>query len=467
MKSRSNTFIQRFLIYSVGHLGSKFINLLLFPIFSFYIIPKEMGIYDISIVLIYLFIPIFTLNTKDSSIRFLIDPELKNQQDEVIRFILRNMLNGAFIASFAFTLINIFFPIPNFGWILITFISILFFEILIQIVRGTENPKLFVTAGIINTFFTALISIVLVVYFKYDIRAVYFATIVSRLICIVLINHRLKLTPYFFKLKEIGKETKRNVLRYAIPLLPNFILFWIIDNFSKIVIINYLGAEFNGLYAIIIKFSSILLTFANIFHQTWQEQAIKYYHSPDRDYFFSKVFNRYFLGLSLAVMAIGFGTKTIYPFIVDKNYHAGVVYIYPLLVSVLFYALAFFLEMSYQCSKQSKRALPSIISTAILSIVLNLILIKPFGIMGVTYSLVISYSFLTIFRFIDSRSLIPIKINWESILAITLLITGWVINDKVQDIKILSAIAVLAALSFALLYAPRAILHIKHTKASL
>lgn len=452
MQHREKSFFKGFFIYTIGNLGSKFINTILFPIFSFYILPNQMGLYDLSIVIIYLLIPVFTMNTRESAIRFLLDPLFANEKDSVIKYTIKNILNGIFYSSILIIIIQLIHPIPYFSWVFATFICILIYEIVVQIARGIGETKLFVVSGILNTFLTACISILLVVFFKMDIRAVFLANIIARIICIVLIDFKIHYIQSMIRTKGIKSSIDKSMLKYALPLLPNFIMFWIIENLSRLFINKYLGIEQNGLYAIVIKFSSILLTFSYIFYQTWQELAIKYYHSEDRNHFFTRVFNQYFLGLSLAVMIIGFGTKSIYPYIVDKNYHEGVAYIYPLLVSVVFYALAFFLDMSYQCSKLSKKALPSIISTAILSVLLNFIFIKPFGMMGITYALIISYVFLATFRLIDSRKIIPIKIEKESIFAILLLIVGWVINQEVSNIFILSGVAFLAASVFLLIF---------------
>jgi O-antigen/teichoic acid export membrane protein len=319
-------------------------------------------------------------------------------------------------------------PIPYFGWILGSLITYMAYEIIVQIARGIGQTKLFIISGILSTFLTASISIALVIGFKMDIQAVFFANIVARIFCIILIEYRIHFLKEFFNSATQSAEINKIMLRYALPLLPNFILFWFIDNSSRIFINQYLGIEQNGLYAIIIKFPNILLTFSFIFYQTWQEMAIKFYDSPDRNQFFSNIFNQYAIGLSLAVVMIGFGIKSIFPFIVDSKYQVGIIYIYPLLVAVVFNSLAFFMDMSYQCSKQSSKSLPSIISTAILSVFLNYILVKHFGMMGVVYALILSYIFLTIFRVVDSRKIIPITIKKESIFAILILISGWFLN---------------------------------------
>ena len=59
--------------------------------------------------------------------------------------------------------------------------------------------------------------------------------------------------------------------------------------------------------------------------------------------------------------------------------------------------------MGYQCAKDTKRTLPAIVLSAVVNVVLNFLLVKPFGIAGVIATLIFSYMVLLIYRWIDSK----------------------------------------------------------------
>lgn len=55
---------------------------------------------------------------------------------------------------------------------------------------------------------------------------------------------------------------------------------------SRLFIEHFLGLEANGIFAVAMKFSTILETFSVIVYQAWQETAIKQYGAADRSKFF-------------------------------------------------------------------------------------------------------------------------------------------------------------------------------------
>lgn len=50
---------------------------------------------------------------------------------------------------------------------------------------------------------------------------------------------------------------------------------------SRLFIEHFLGLEANGIFAVAMKFSTILETFSVIVYQAWQETAIKQYGAAD------------------------------------------------------------------------------------------------------------------------------------------------------------------------------------------
>ena len=159
----------------------------------------------------------------------------------------------------------------------------------------------------------------------------------------------------------------------------------------------------NGVYAVAIRFLGILQTLALIFYQAWQETAILQYHSADRDKFFSQVLNCYIFIICLLVVGFTFALKMCYSWLVSPNYQGSLSYIFPLAISSAIFSISAYFDMGYQCAKDTKRTLPAIMLSAGVNVVLNFLLIGKFGVYGVIATLIISYSVLVIYRWIDSK----------------------------------------------------------------
>jgi len=69
----------------------------------------------------------------------------------------------------------------------------------------------------------------------------------------------------------------------------------------------------------------------------------------------------------------------------------------------MLFAITVYFELPYQCAKDTKRAIPSIILTAVVNITLNFVLTPLLHIYGVILTAIISYLTLIIYRWIDTR----------------------------------------------------------------
>ncbi len=424
--SRGKAFLNTFSIYAIGTIGAKLIAFALMPLYTFFLAKDEMGYFDLSITLIMLFVPFITFDLRDGAFRYLIDKECPFRPQDTISFIIRTLIRNS-VVIVILSIIGYYYlsHLDYYPVLVATLIAYACYEVIIQVVRGMGHTKFFVGIGIINTVLVLLLSFIFLVAFKWGVLAIFLANLISRVISLIIIESRLHIVKLCYThRKEYKHEVGRDLLKYTLPLLPNVLAWWAIESSSKIFIEQYLGLEYNGIFAIAIKFSNILQIAASIFYQAWQETAIKEMHSDDHNHFFSRIFNNYFLLLSATVVLATMGLRLIYPYIVADSYQESFIYIYPLFIAVLFHAIGSFLDLAYQCSRKTYRGLPSIISTALLSITLYYFTVTRWGLIGISISLVISYAYLMIYRLFDTRFCFHIVPNRSFFFSLLILIVG-------------------------------------------
>ena len=174
------------------------------------------------------------------------------------------------------------------------------------------------------------------------------------------------------------------------------------------------------MYAVAFRFNSIILILATIFYQAWQETAILQYNSPDRDKFFSKMFNTYIAVLAILLTGYSFSLKIIYPVIVSANYQESVYYLYPMGIAAVIFALSAFFDMGYQCAKDTVSTLPAIVVAAVVNIVCNLVLVRYYGVYGAIATSIITYVVLFVWRLRDMKRYF--KLSFYPLTAIPLII---------------------------------------------
>lgn len=424
--SRAKKFITDILVYAVGTLGSKLITFMLVPLYTFFVAAEEYGYYDISLSVTLVLMGVVCMQMYDGTFRFLIDAkddtEKKNIISAVYSIVLRNSLVTLGIAY----VLSLFYTIP-YLWLMVTLLILMgLYEIQTNIYRGIGLNKYFAIAGILTSFLLFILVLIFVVWLRMGILGIFIANILARLLSLSLIELKLGVLKKYLSFKSVGSGTSSKLLKYSLPLMINGLCWWVINSSNKVFICNYIGLEENGKYAVVVKFASILMILSTIFYKAWQENALQQYNSPDRNKFFSFIFNTFVYGMCCLVMIFCFGLKIIYPWIVDSNYSDNIVYLYPLAFSSMVYCISTFFELGYQCSRNTARSMPSIMIAGGVNLVLNFVLIKLFGTFGIIASSIFCFGILLVYRAIETRRYFKITISLKSWLMLAFVIVSGV-----------------------------------------
>ena len=310
--NRSTKFINDIFIYAIGNLGSKLITFLLVPLYTYYISPDDFGYYDIVLTLTFLAMGFITFQLRDGTFRFLLDNEDEYTRKGVVSFSYKLMAQSSLVVLLVGIVFSFFYDIRDWGCIVAFVITLSLYEVEVQIVRGLGQNKSFVLAGILTAFQIGLYSLIFVAWLRMGIAGIFCSNILSRLVTMVIIEFRARVFKRYFIVSFRDKSLNRALLKYSLPLLPNAVCWWLLGSSSRLFIEHFLGLEANGIFAVAMKFSTILETFSVIVYQAWQETAIKQYGAADRSKFFSRIFNTYILILSVLALIFVFVLKINY-----------------------------------------------------------------------------------------------------------------------------------------------------------
>ena len=315
-----------------------------------------------------------------------------------------------------------FTDIQHLGYAVGLLIAMSLQEVYSQVFRGLGNNRAFVMVGILSALGIGVFSVIFVAYLHWGIRGIFLANIIARLLALVLVEAKVRLitrhTSWNIRIGKVG----RDIIRYTLPLLPGSLCWWLTGSSDRLFVTHFLGLDVNGVYAVAIRFTGIINTLAIIFYQAWQETAILQYHSPDRDRFFSRMFNSYIFLLGIILVGYVFLLKVNYGWLVAPQYHQSLNYIYPLGLSAVLFALSAFFDMGYQCAKDTSRTLPAIVLSAVINVILNFMLIKPLGVYGVILTQVITYTVLFTYRWHDMRRYFVLKSSSRSLVPVIVML---------------------------------------------
>lgn len=421
--SRGSKFIKDVGVYAIGNIGSKLITFLMVPLYTYFVHDtSDFGYYDVCLTLCFLLLPFVTLQLRDGAFRFLLDCDDTTKRQRIVTFVSRSMITTLALAMLVALVLSLTTQIHYLGYAVGLLIALSLQEVYSQVFRGLGNNRAFAVTGILSALGIGVFSILFVAILGWGIKGIFLANIVARLLALILVESHVRLIIRNTRWSLSSRQVGRDIIRYTLPLLPGSLCWWLTGSSDRLFIKYFLGLDVNGIYAVAIRFTSIISTLAIIFYQAWQETAILQYNSPDRDRFFSKMFNGYIFVLAGILIGYAFMLKVNYSWLVAQQYRDSLNYIYPMGLSAVIFALAAFFDMGYQCAKDTPRTLPSIVLAAVVNVTLNFALIKPLGVYGVITTQLVTYLVLFLYRWHDMRRYFVLSINRRSIIPVALML---------------------------------------------
>ena len=225
----------------------------------------------------------------------------------------------------------------------------------------------------------------------------------------------------WFHLKLFKREHIGPLLKIGIPLLPNFLIYWIFNSSDRLMITSILGIGAAGLYSVGSKLGNASQIIYTAFAGGWQYFAFATMKEKDQVKSNTLVFE--YLGV------ISFGVTTfvccfsryIYMFLFEQEYYEGYV-----IAPYLF--LAPLLQMLFQIAANQfvviKKTWPNALILAlgaIANVVLNLVLIPVLGIEGAAIATLIGYAISDVICVIVLQKMKLMKISAKFVLVTILL----------------------------------------------
>jgi O-antigen/teichoic acid export membrane protein len=423
-QSRNKKLAKDILIYGIGNIGSKLITFLLFPVYTFFISPDNLGYYNLSFATILLLMPFISLQLRDGVFRFLIDNKDENHRKKVINQSYRMIITMTIIATIIFLVISIFFKIRCGYYIFGLLLVMSFYEVETQILRGLGLSKLFVVCGIITSFLILIFSILFVIILKWDVEGIFLANILARLLVLCFIEIKQLIARKYFSLKINDIFITKSLLKYCLPLILSGSFLWIMANSYNYFIEYDLGLYANGLFAVAFKFVTIIEVLSSIIFQAWQETSVLQYNAKDRDEYYSSILNAYIPLLTGIVITLSFFLKAFYSKIVEAEYESSVKYVYILCVAEIGFALQSFMSAIFHANKKTVQLFYLSCISSVASIIFNYVFIKYLGLTGAAISFGLSFFFLFTCYTLSAQKFARIIFSPNILILSILLLTG-------------------------------------------
>lgn len=411
MKNKVSYLFKNVILFSLSGFVPKIISFLLVPIYTYYLSTYDYGISDLINTTASLLIPIFSLDIQDAVLRYSMDKRYKTEDVFSVAFNVN--IKGLFIVIILTSILHFLniFNIPNYFYffLVITYFFNALYNSINLFCRGIDKVKNIVVASIINSLITLLGNIVLLIVFDLGVYGFLIANIFGTICSILYLFVKVKLHKYIHL--NTDKKLLKEMIKYSFPLIFSVIAWWINTASDRYILTWIAGASVSGIYAIAYKIPTLLSVFQNIFSQAWSISAIKEFDKDDTDGFVGNMFT-----IMNFLMCIMCSVIMIFNIVISKILYSGDFqvawkFVPPLLLSVVFNAMALFIGSIFTAVKDTKLLSLSTILGAVVNTILNFILITFYGAYGAALATLVGYLVVLLVRMKSVKKYINLKTN--------------------------------------------------------
>lgn len=401
-------------LFAISSFSSKVLSFLLMPFFTRMFGMGEFGDADIITKWAQLFLPIVSVGVANAIIRYGLDKSYDKAAVLTGGLLTELVGVGAFFAFWPLVA-----KIPGMtGYTTLLYVYVVMSilrNLCSQFVRAKQYTRLYAVDGVLNTVLYLFFIVLFIAGFHWGIAGYVLATAAADFCSALFLFLTARLHRYL-RLSHFDGRLLREMLRYALPLIPTSMFWWITNTSDHMFIQEMISSAANGLYVAAYRVPNVIMLFSTLFTEAWQLSAVTDgdRNAPGRARFFSQVFLSYQSLLFMVAGGLIVGSKIIMmalTFSKDSPFNAAWQYIPILVLATVFSCFVTFLGSVYMVELRSGASFYTMMIGAVLNLVLNYLLIPIYGPNGAAFATFFSYFVVFVVRAINTRRYIHIDLH--------------------------------------------------------
>lgn len=388
------------LLLSFASMLSKTITFLMLPLYTAAMDPAEFGVADILVSTAVLLLPIVSLHAPEAVFRF----RVKGEQGT-----LWAGMTALFLGLCAFALCLPFLALSSvlrpYVWLLYFYVAAsLCRSFLAHVLRADGAFSLYAIQQVFCTLLTVLLQVLFLRIWQRGVAGYLTAVILAdaltfaTLIPLLLARLRCEKRPV--------RPLRRQMLRYALPMIPGTVLWWVTSVSDRYLVLLYCGEAATGIYAAAGRLPGLVTLAIGIFMEAWHYAALRAEKGSE-----GALFGRIYALLLPVLLAMGVGVillaRPIVMLVLARDFESAATLVPLLVFGALCGGLSHFLCSIYTLRMRSGAALLTGAAPALLNILLNLFLVPRLGVLGAALSTALSFAISLAIRLLHTRQLLP------------------------------------------------------------
>jgi O-antigen/teichoic acid export membrane protein len=406
------------LLYALMNVGTKLIAFLMLPIFTTYLGKEQMGVLENTDAFTSMLTFLVIFGTDSALAFYFFETDKRELKISYVQTVLQFRLAVALLCLVGAILggewvSKLVAGKPGYEWVVIAAMVTLVLESIITLVltyyRYEFKVKKVVIYTVLRLGAAALFAYIFLKMWMQEVDVIYYGRNIAAGFIVLL------LLPELFRLVRIrvSKEKLWAILKYAAPLVPASIAFWVIATSNRFFLTYFEGVGSAGVYGVAVKFATVITLLTSSVQMAWRPYTMSIKERPDAEKIFSKFSIIILVGGIIGLLGIATFIPYIFNFMISNPAFRNASHYIALLSAGTFLNFYYLIiSVGLFIKKETKYISVYFIASAILSVVLNLILIPLLSLWGAALAVVISYLFACIMIFRKSQQVyyVPLPI---------------------------------------------------------
>jgi O-antigen/teichoic acid export membrane protein len=424
-------------IYGLGGLVSRILAVLLLPLYTSYLTPADYGRVETLVALNAILVTLLRAGISTAFFRFYFDSSEPAQRLKVLRtsfwFTMATSTVGLVLGWVFAHAVSEFLNVHDDTLVRASFVGLwaqMNYEQLTSLFRVEERSVAFVAASLANVLLTIGTTIMLVVVLDEGALGVVVGNFTGTLLVyLALLGYRREQLGLQF-----DRELLRRMNRFGLPLVPSGLALWALNFSDRFFLARIAGQEDVGRYSLGVRIASAMVLLLVAFRMAWPAFAysIEDEREARRTYAFVLTYLLYvscWLSLALGVLA---------PWIVqvlarNEAFWPGADVVAPLAFSGALWGAYTVVAIGIGRLRRTQFNWVITGSAALIDVVLNLLLIPPYGIRGAAAAALTAFTVMFAAMAVYSQRLYPVPYQWRRVCTVLFTAAALTVVGRVVD----------------------------------
>jgi O-antigen/teichoic acid export membrane protein len=411
-------------ILAAGQFSSRFLVIIMMRFYTGMLSTDGYGTVGLIIDACMIIMAVVSLSVNESVIRFGLDT--KYDKAHVFSIGMSTVIGGLAVFALFAPQLNRLEMFGGFAWWIYFYV---FFGCIKSccslFVRSIGYVRLFAVDGLFTTVMNIGFNLIFMLGFGMGVHGFLLSVILADAASVIFVFFMADLKKYI-RFRGKNRYLRGSMYRYSLPMIPTAIMWWV-TGFSAGFFIEqapHLGIHETGIFKAAFRLPNIIVIVAGIFSQAWNMSAITENNSRTVAKFYTNVFGIFQSAVYLMAAGLLLVIRPALLIMTSAAFSQAYRISAILILAIVFTCFSTFVGSVYVASKKTVRSMLTALIGAVLSIVLNLVLIRIWGLYGAAVSIFLSYAAVFAVRAFDTRKIVRMELKLPKMLTNLAIITA-------------------------------------------